>query len=299
DSSSKKFLEQAFEYRFGKKFKAESQYNFAMEVGKNNLYLNGKLVPDLTFARIHTTLYLSKLFKTPLDVRLGYSKEISNFVLKDVRALDKTDLKASVSSKSVGVGASIKIDQGKIKSYDGILDFKFKDGMYSSGIKYTDNRSSKFISIQGHTKVYEGKAIFMPLVQIGFEYTKNGKKIPFGNYALYYAPNQKIEIYLHRNVSNRDKAGLYIEINYLLGKTKTRKVLDVRQKEIKPVIEKKPVKDKQEKTKDKAIIEKIKKTKDKAKKDGFLKNLFKRELRLDRLKKHKGYPMIKKPKRPR
>jgi len=297
DSSSKKFIEQAFEYRFGKKFKKDNQYNFAVEVGKNNLYLNGKLVPELTFARIYSTLYLSKLLKTPLDVRLGFSKEISNFVLKDIKPLDKTSLQSSVTSKKIGAGASIKIDQGKITSYEGILDFKFQEGVYSSGLKYTNNRSSQFLSIQGHTQIKEGKVLFMPMVQFCFEHTKNGKMIPFGNYALYYAPNEKLELYLHRNVSNRNKAGLYIEINYLLGKTKNKKVLDIKEKDLRLLRPKEEVK--KEKVSENNKVEKIKKEKQKVKKESFLKRLFSKDFKLKRIKPSKGYPMIKRPKRPR
>lgn len=297
DSSTNLFLEQAFEYRFGEKFKKENQYNFAIEVGRNNLYFNGKLVPDLTFARIYSTLYLSNILKTPIDIRLGYSKEISNFVLKDIKPLDKTSLQASLSTDRLGGGVSLKVDQGKIKSFDGIFDLKFEN-KYSAGLRYTENiSSSRLVSIQGFAQMKEGNLLFMPMAQVGLEFTKTGKKIPFVNYALYYVPNKKLEIFLHRNVSHQEKSGFYVELNYLLGKKKEKKILDLKEKKVKVIIKK------EEKVKEKPLaIENIEKSRDnlqKSKKNSFLKELFKRDQRVRTIKNPKGYPMVKKPKRPR
>jgi len=295
DSSTKKVLEQAFEYRYGQKFKKGNQYNFAVEVGKNNLYVNGKLVPDLTFARIYSTLYLSKVLKTPLDVRLGYSKEISNFTLRDVKPLDKTSFQASVAGENIASGVSLKIDKGKLIGYDGIVDVKFDKGKYSSGLRFTGNvKGSKFLSIQGHAQMKEGKVLFMPMAQIGVELTKDGRKIPFANYALYYIPNNKVEIFIHRNVSNNNKSGLYIELNYILGKTKTKRILNNKEKEVK-IIETKPKKEKTEENKQKERII-SRKQRDKAKE--FIKKIFSKDVFKSQRNKT-GYPMIKRPKRPR
>lgn len=301
DSSTTKFLEQAFEYRYGQKFKKENQYNFAVEVGRNNLYLNGKLVPDLTFARIYSTLYLSDVLKTPLDVRLGYSKEISNFTLKDVKLLDKTSFQASVSGNKLGSGVSLKIDNGKLIRYDGIVDVKFDKGSYSSGLRLTgDVKGSKFLSIQGHAQIKEGKVLFMPMAQFGMEYTRDGKRIPFLNYALYYVPNNKVEIFVHRNVSNNNKSGFYLELNYILGKSNKKKALDPKVKEVKLLTEKtKEEKVKEEKIKEEKIKEKRSSEKIKSKRESFLKELFLRNKSIKTVKPSKGYPMISPPKRKR
>ena len=293
DTSSLKFLEQAFEYRFGQKFNKNNQYNLALEVGKNNLYINGKLVPDLTFARIYSTIYLSKILNTSLDLRLGYSKEISNFVLKDIKLLDKTKFQTALSTKDIGAGASISIDKGKITGYDGLFDLKFEKEKYSAGLRYTENiKKSKYLSLQGFAKVKQENIIFIPSVQLGLEF-KDGKQIPFTNYAIRYIPNQRLEVYIHRNLSNRNKQGLYFEINYFLGKTKKRKVLDISKKKEPKIIEKS--KKEKIKTEKEQEIQKI----EKQKRESFFKKLFLKYSKIKYEKPSKGYPVIKKQKRPK
>lgn len=305
DSSSKKFLEQSFEYRFGKKFKKESQYNFALEVGRNNMYINGKLVPDLTFARIHSTIQLSKFLDTPLDIKLGYSKEVGNFSIKDIKILDKTSLSSSVESKNMGYGASIFIDKGKVIGYDGLVDVKFDQKRRSAGLRLVNNLgSSKFLSIQGHAQMSDGKVVFMPMGQLGVEITKDGKRIPFVNYALYYVPNKKVEVFVHRNISNNNKGGLYLELNYILGNNKKKKTLNLRELEIKE--KRATLKDTLDRKENEKNQERLKSRKKKSSFKNFFKELLRKKPNINTLKRREGYPMIrgakpltpKRPKRP-
>ncbi|MDD3178670.1 MAG: hypothetical protein PHR26_04075 [Candidatus ainarchaeum sp.] len=237
----KKTLTQSLEYRFGKD-KNNLKYNFALEVGKNNMFINGKLVPDKFYSQIHTVLKFSEIFKLPISLNVGFDKNLNNFKLKDINILEKSEISLALRNKkeNIGIGGSIYLENGIIKSYNGISEIKFNKNKYSAGIRVFENKniSTKFIGFYGTADLSKkGEYIFNSTLEGGrLINPKTKKSNPSINFSIYFKPKEKgkFSMYLERQTSVISKqGGVFVELNYLLKNREKTKNLFGRNKILK------------------------------------------------------------------
>lgn len=217
-----KFIREGIEYRTGKKL-SKGQYNYALEIGRNNLFVNGKLVPDKLYSQIHTTLRLSEILNSPITLDLGYSKSINNFKLKGLNLLNEAEFLATVKNKkdNLGVSGSLYIEDGKIKKYNGITGFKFDHNLYSAGIRVYGNSKTKtnFYGVFGTADIGEKGTVFKTSLELGYlSNPESHKKYPSVNFSLFLKPkNGDFKIYFERQTSLMSgQGGVLVELNYLI-----------------------------------------------------------------------------------
>jgi len=190
NSPTTNFLSNQFEYAFGKDFKnkiADGTYNIGVSVGTNNLMINKKLVSDKLFEQINLVMRLSKLFKTPLNVKLGVSPTFGNYYF------DGITFQGSTNTKFTGTGGIINLNKsGGIASYQGIQEVTF-GGKHIAGLRIFNTATNKFLdayyTIHGIADLSKkGEYVFTPYVSLSSNRTRIKKLDLDYNFAIFFKP---------------------------------------------------------------------------------------------------------------
>ena len=233
DKPSIDFLQSSFEYRYGKDVSNKlftGTYNVGIEMGSNNFMIDNKPVSNKAFEQIYLAMEISKILKTPFDLRLGYNQKLNNFVLSDIT------LQATASTKKTSTGISLTLPDGKkLSQYDFIQEVKLSK-KFTGSLRVINQTNTKlkdaYFGLQGYMDLSKKDKIFVPYIGV---FGQNGKKVPDVNVGFFLKPNKngKFAMYTELGVT-KGKASGFLRLSYHLDKNKVKP-------EVKPKFDKKPV----------------------------------------------------------
>jgi hypothetical protein len=228
-----------------------TRYNIGVEVGSNNLQINKKLVSDKLYEQIHMVLVLSKVFNTPLNVKLGYSQKFNEWKFQDMT------FAANVNAGKSTTGGSIVIKDGKIINYDGLQEVKFGN-IYSATFRMRGNPSKtildSYFQLIGCVELNKNKSFkFTPYV--GISSTKDRiKKFDLDyNFSVIFKPKGKFSAYAEVGFNKSGKWTWLSKLSYQLTSPKAKDIQkDLLKQELnkEQINKQKSIKAAQEKTKE-------------------------------------------------